>query len=260
MTAFESTAPFYSRYRVPYPDSLLAQLKLDANLGPVSTVLDLASGPGRFGLALASSVHEVIAVDVEPEMLEEGERVARRLGIGNVRWILGRVEEVAIEAGSIDLVTIGEAFHRLEQGAVLRRIGQWLKAGGCVAIGGCFGVQFGDEQWQASLRRAMEQWEGAAAAPSPGNAAALSRGIARDTGQLIEAGFRGVVNRQFSDSRTWTRDSILGHLHSTSRYSLSALGEELEGFRNAVLGALGTDESTQFRQDVSCGYSVGWKG
>lgn len=178
MTAFESTAPFYSRYRVPYPDSLLAQLKLDANLGPVSTVLDLASGPGRFGLALASSVHEVIAVDVEPEMLEEGERVARRLGIGNVRWILGRVEEVAIEAGSIDLVTIGEAFHRLEQGVVLRRIRQWLKAGGCVAIGGCFGVQFGDEQWQASLRRAIEEWEGAAA-PSPGNAAALSRGIPR---------------------------------------------------------------------------------
>ena len=175
-------------------------------------------------------------------------------------YSFGRVEEVAIEAGSIDLVTIGEAFHRLEQGVVLRRIRQWLKAGGCVAIGGCFGVQFGDEQWQASLRRAIEEWEGAAAAPSPGNAAALSRGIARDTGQLIEAGFAGVVNRQFSDSHTWTRDSILGHLHSTSRYSLSALGEGLEGFRNAVLGALRTDESTRFRQDVSCGYSVGWKG
>ncbi|MDE0177003.1 MAG: class I SAM-dependent methyltransferase, partial [Gammaproteobacteria bacterium] len=71
MTSFTSTAAFYSRYRVPYPESLLGSLKTDADLGRESLVLDLATGPGRLALALAPSVREVVAVDIEPEMLDE---------------------------------------------------------------------------------------------------------------------------------------------------------------------------------------------
>ena len=77
MTPFRSSAAFYSRYRLPYPKRLIAQLRADAHLGSDSLVLDLATGPGRLALALAPSVQEVVAVDVVPEMLEEGERAAR---------------------------------------------------------------------------------------------------------------------------------------------------------------------------------------
>ncbi|MCY4011537.1 MAG: hypothetical protein OXG82_02345 [Gammaproteobacteria bacterium] len=59
---------------------------------------------------------------------------------------------------------------------------------------------------------------------------------------------------------TWTRDSILGHLHSTSRFSLAALGDEREDFDNVVLAALGPDASDRFPQEVSCGYTIGWNG
>ena len=69
-TDFRSTAGFYSRHRVPYPVSLIAGLKADAGIGPDSAVLDLATGPGR--LALAPFVREVVAVDAEPEMIDEG--------------------------------------------------------------------------------------------------------------------------------------------------------------------------------------------
>ena len=79
MTSFKSTAAFYSRYRVPYPESLPARLKADAGLGHDSLVQDLATGPGRLALALAPSVREVVAVDIEPEMLAEGRRLAHGL-------------------------------------------------------------------------------------------------------------------------------------------------------------------------------------
>ena len=108
-------------------------------------VLDLATGPGRLALLLAPSVHEVVAVDVEPEMLEEGKLMARRLGINNVKWIHARAEDLSIAPDSIDLVTIGEAFHRLDQDLILQRITQWLKDHACVALVGCFGVLHGEE-------------------------------------------------------------------------------------------------------------------
>lgn len=256
MTSFRSAAAYYSRYRVPYPKRLLAQLDVDANLGRDALLVDLATGPGRLGLALAPSVHEVIAVDVELEMLQEGVCAARRLGIDNVKWVHARAEDVSIPPGSVDLVTVGEAFHRLDQNLVLQRIRHWLKDGGCVALVGCFGILHGDRPWQKSLRDALSTWMEGRTPDAP----AVPRGKSYDTQRLVEAGFHRVANREFTDSHAWTRDSILGHLHSTSRFSPSALGDELEAFENAVLDALGPDESGRFTQDISCGYSIGWTG
>ena len=254
MTSFRSTAAFYSRYRVPYPNGLLTRLKADANLGHDSLVLDLATGPGRLALALSPSVREVVAVDVETEMLEEGKRTARRLGINNVKWVHARAEDLSIARGSIDLVTMGEAFHRLDQDLILQRTRQWLKDNACVALVGCFGILYGERPWQASLRQALARW----ADERPDATPPKPRGKVHDTERLKEAGFTRVANRAFIESHTWTRDSILGHLHSTSRFSLSALGDGQDAFENAVLGALGPDEFARFPQGVSCGYSIGW--
>ena len=254
MSSFRSAAAYYSRYRVPYPKRLIAQLEVDANLGCDSRVLDLATGPGRLGLALAPTVHEVVAVDVEPEMLEEGKRTARRMGVDNVKWIHAKAEHVSIPRDSVDLVTIGEAFHRLDQDWMLQRIRHWLKDGACVALVGCFGIQHGDRPWQESLRDTLSTWMEGKTTDAP----AVPRGKVHDTQRLVQAGFHGVANREFIDSHAWTRDSILGHLHSTSRFSPSALGDELEKFEKAVLGALGPDDFGRFTQDISCGYSIGW--
>ena len=253
MTPFKSTAALYGRYRVPYPKRLIARLRVDADLRTTSSVLDLATGPGRLALALAPSVHEVVAVDVETEMLEEGKRRARLSGINNVKWVHARAEDLSCATDSIDLVTVGEAFHRLDQELILRRIRQWLRDQACVALVGCFGILHGEQPWQSALRQALSGWVRETSIPRP-------RGKDHDIRRLIEAGFDGVANREFIASCDWTRDSILGHLHSTSRFSLPALGDELEDFESAVLEALGPDETRLFPQEISCGYSIGWNG
>ena len=256
MTAFKSTAEYYSRFRVPYPDSLVARLKAEAGLGYDSQVLDLATGPGRLALALAPSLREVVAVDAEPEMLEEGRRVARREGVANVKWVHARAEELTIAPGSLDLVTIGEALHRLDPDVVLPSIRTWLRAGACLAIVGCFGVLAGEYAWQRSLRRAVSGWTNARPALPPGR----PRGKVHDVRALVEAGFADVTNREFVESHTWTREGILGHLHSTSRFSVAALGDERNDFQKVVFSALGEDESRRFPQEVVCGYTIGWNG
>lgn len=254
MLSFESTAQFYSRYRVPYPEELFKQLKDDANLTSESLVLDLASGPGRLGLALAPSVRDVIAVDVELEMIEEGKRLARQQKLDNVTWIYSKAEDLEVSRESIDLVTIGEAFHRLNQDVILQRISQWLKNQGCVVLAGCFGILHGEESWQIALRTSLNN----SLEENSSNSHARPRGIAHDIEQLKRAGFTEVVNKEFSGTHIWTTESILGHLHSTSRFSVAALGDDLAEFENMVRETLDPHETNGFKQVISCGYSIGW--
>ena len=253
MTSFTSTATYYSRYRVPYPRSLITQLQLDAKLSTDSCVLDLATGPGRLALALAPMVREVIAVDAEPEMLVEGKQAAKRSEIENVNWIHSRAEDLSILSDSVDLVTIGEAFHRLNQELILRLIRQWLRDQGCVALVGCFGILHGENHWQKRIRDALSQWN-----TESRQASTKPRGKVHDMTQLVNSGFEGVINREFNSQWTWTRQSIIGHFHSTSRYSLEALGEKVKKFESVVLDALDSETRDRFTQDVSTGYSFGW--
>jgi len=61
---------------------------------------------------LHASWERFVAVDVEPEMLREGESRVRAAGVRNVRFQHGRAEEVTdIVGGVFDAVTIGWAFH-----------------------------------------------------------------------------------------------------------------------------------------------------
>lgn len=233
---------------------MITQLERDANLGSTSVVLDLATGPGRLALRIAPVAHKVIAVDIEPEMLQEGASMATTLGLQNVNWVQAKAECLEIDSNSVDLVTIGEAIHRLDQDLVLMHIRNWLKSKGCVAVAGCYGVLHGSQPWQVSLRRAVERWTN----QRRQNDSRRWRGADHDTARLLKAGFQSVLNRTFSISHVWTSESILGNLHSTSQFSISALGDEIGDFDKSVLTALEAEETNQFPQTIPCGYTIGW--
>lgn len=75
-------------------DPLFARLRRAA--GPRSTVVDVGAGTGRFALALAPRVGEVVAVDASRAMLGVLRREARRRGIPNVRCIESRWQDVEV--------------------------------------------------------------------------------------------------------------------------------------------------------------------
>ena len=100
MGRFESTAPWYAQYRPRYPLELIERLVDAAGLDRRSRVLDLGAGPGHVAAAVAPHVGEVVAVDVEPDMLAQ-------IDAPNIRTVLGRAEDVDASWGRFDLVTGG---------------------------------------------------------------------------------------------------------------------------------------------------------
>ena len=71
------------------------------------TVLDLGSG-GGIDVFLASNkvgkAGKVIGVDMTPEMVQKAEENAKRANLANVEFRLGEIENMPIEAGSVDVI------------------------------------------------------------------------------------------------------------------------------------------------------------
>src|SRR5579872_4432803 len=155
--AFAGTADDYVRYRPPYPRVVLDGFLAEARLPRDARLLDLACGPGRVSLRIAGNFVEVWAVDQEREMIEAGQREADRLGITNVHWRVARAETFDAPAATFDLVTIGEAFHRLDRPRVAQCAFDWLKPGGALVTLG-FGVSFAP--WRPTVAAVVRDFVG----------------------------------------------------------------------------------------------------
>lgn len=81
-------------------DPLLAAVT--RRVGRATTVLDVGAGPGRLTVPLAARALAVTAVDPSPVMLSLLRAEARRAGVGNVRCLVGRWEDV--DPGAADVV------------------------------------------------------------------------------------------------------------------------------------------------------------
>src|ERR1700722_4448774 len=66
---FRANVPFYARYRLGYPDSLIARVSALVGLTPGARVMDLGCGPGLLAIPFARGGRAVTAVDPEPEIL-----------------------------------------------------------------------------------------------------------------------------------------------------------------------------------------------
>lgn len=82
-------------------DPLFARLRRATNRR--STVLDVGAGPGRFSLALAPRVAEVVAVDSSRAMMDLLTRRARQLKLGNVQGVVGQWPDVKATPASVSV-------------------------------------------------------------------------------------------------------------------------------------------------------------
>ena len=112
---FRTAAAYYVRYRPAYPPTLIARLAEATGLDRETRVLDLGCGPGSLAIPLAAHAGEVVAVDVEPEMISELSRSAPP----NVTPVEARAEDVDEGWGSFRLATAGRAIHWFDASLVL---------------------------------------------------------------------------------------------------------------------------------------------
>jgi ubiquinone/menaquinone biosynthesis C-methylase UbiE len=107
-------------------------------LKPGEIVADIGAGTGYLSRRLATKVSpggKVLAVDIQPEMLDLLTNKMADLGITNVFPILGTVSDPKLPSGSVDLVVMVDVYHEFDfPFEMMSGICQALKPGGRVAF------------------------------------------------------------------------------------------------------------------------------
>jgi SAM-dependent methyltransferase len=102
-------------------------------LSPQCEVVDVAAGTGLFGRALAASVASVTAVDITPEMIEQGRMRVQQDGILNMVWQQGTGEKLPFPDERFDLaITRYSVHHFVDPALVLKEMGRVCRSGGMV--------------------------------------------------------------------------------------------------------------------------------
>ncbi len=113
---------------------IVAQLQIQ----PGMKVLDAGCGPGRVTLPLARAVGstgQVLAVDLQPAMLEQVAAKARAQGLGNVRTQAAALGQGQLPAGEHDRAVIAAVLGEIpDRAAALADLLRSLRPGGLLAV------------------------------------------------------------------------------------------------------------------------------
>ncbi|WP_009632683.1 class I SAM-dependent methyltransferase [Synechocystis sp. PCC 7509] len=107
------------------------------NLEPTNIVADIGAGTGYFSFKLAQKLPlgKVLAVDIQPEMLDIIEFLKNENKITNVEPILGTLTNPNLPENSINLAIMVDAYHELSQPhEVMQEVVKALKTNGKVVL------------------------------------------------------------------------------------------------------------------------------
>lgn len=123
-----------AREREERTDLLIDQLPL----GPGDTAADLGAGTGFFSLPMAERVGptgRVLAVDIQPEMLQIIQQRVERNGIGNIDTILATETDPRLPPNSVDMLLMVDAYHEFSYPReVMQGVVRGLRPGGRVVL------------------------------------------------------------------------------------------------------------------------------
>jgi len=129
------------------PEEMLEQLEVQ----PGMTVCDMGCGDGYYTMELAKRVGptgKVIAVDIQPEMLQELSRRCERNNLKNVEMILGLPHDPKLPTGKIDLILMVDVYHEFSNPVeMLTSMRESLKPNGRIAL-----VEFRGEDPQVPIK------------------------------------------------------------------------------------------------------------
>lgn len=138
-------APFMTFHGAPWlirpereleeaPTQVLEELKIR----PGMTVVDFGCGNGFYSLPMAKQVGptgKVLAVDIQPEMIEMLKERAANAGIDNIEPILSTEKDTKLPENQVDLLILVDVYHEFSFPAqMLKGIRQSLKDDGVVAL------------------------------------------------------------------------------------------------------------------------------
>jgi SAM-dependent methyltransferase len=220
----------YARYRPRYPEELFVFL---AGLPDKhSLAWDCATGSGQAAIALREHFEHVVATDASSAQVDAA------IAHPGVTYRVATAEDSHLDAGSIDLITVGQALHWFDTDRFFAEASRVLVRGGvlaawcyelcrvsdaCDAIVDEFYSNFVGEFWPPQRRLIEERYAGIT---MPGSA---------------------LESPRFHMSASWTVADMLGYLRTWSactRYREKYGEDPVEQIEKALCGAWSTDRRT----------------
>jgi SAM-dependent methyltransferase len=134
-TIYQGSAVHYRPGRPSYSPDLEAVLQRELRLDGAGRLLDVGTGPGILATRLAGLFEEVVAIDPDPDMLDEARKAATERDITTIRWIRALAEDLPAAApGPYRLVTFGQSFHWTDERRVAELVYDMLEPGGAMAL------------------------------------------------------------------------------------------------------------------------------
>lgn len=150
--ASEAAGAAYELGRPDYPAELNALLEKQAGVGPTATVADVAAGTGKLTRVLAE--RPCILVAVEPMA---GMRAQLRRAVPSALHVAGTAEALPFRSGSVDVVTVAQAFHWFHIERASRELRRVLAPGGSLAL--INNTQISSEPLGGQLWRVLQRFE-----------------------------------------------------------------------------------------------------
>ncbi len=159
---YDQTSRHYDETRVPIGgEILLGCLARHAKPLHELSVLDAGCGTGAYSQAIVERVGRIEALDMSAGMLDRAHaKLAAEAEAGRIRFHQGAIEELPLEAGSVDAVTINQVVHHLgdepEDGFprlrnVVAEFARVLRPGGVLVFNHCSQTQMRDAYWYYHL-------------------------------------------------------------------------------------------------------------
>jgi SAM-dependent methyltransferase len=136
---YREAASYYSEYRYKPSEEFARLLAFHLGWSKDDRLLDLGAGPAHVSMLFAPLVGEVVAMEPEENMLEEGRMRVASAGIDNLSFVHGGSADLPTlrsSLGEFAAVVISQAFHWMhDQDSVLRNLDTMLdKKRGAVAL------------------------------------------------------------------------------------------------------------------------------
>lgn len=197
--AFGPAAADYERARPTYPPEAIQLLRSEVGVGAGTRVCDLAAGTGKLTRLLVSTGASVVAVEPVAGMRDQ-----LCAAVPEAEVLDGVAEAIPLADHTVDVVTVGQAFHWFRFDEALAEIARVLRPRGAVVI--LFNERDSSIPWMAEWNRVID-WH--------------RRTIARYqdtdwTAVLSSAGFDGVDNARIHWEESMTRDRLAARVRSVS--------------------------------------------
>jgi SAM-dependent methyltransferase len=264
---FSGAVSYYTQYRPNYPRELFDLVVRTFNLNGSGRLLDLGCGPGNVALGLHSHFQEVVAVDLNPEMLAEGKRLAAEAGATNISWLELPAEEIGPELGTFRLVTMGRSFHWMQRDLVLQKAYEILEPGislressepgGIAILGGGLGRRERERPWWDWIVEGLvRRWRVRERTVSHN-----ADNPQEDHAQVVQRSvFVGLQQGTLRTREQLNVTKIIGEAYSKSGSKPEMFGENRQAFENDVRSVLGMLEpSERFEREREFDYLFAFK-